>query len=609
MSELQITIENVGGIDHLETSIDEDVSLITGENASNKTSLLHGVLFGFGANEVPIRTDADEARVKLSYRDRTVERTARRQGAGIAMEGDPWIEDDETLRFERFAGLLETNLLRTAIQTGADIESLLKEPMDMKQLERERSQKLDRKRELQARIDELEGVEDDLETKRSMLERRRDEIATLEAELEDLYEETPRDDELSELRERRAELVSERDGLEDQIENLTASVDRIQEQIEDLESEIEETEATVASYDLGTLRSKRSELRAEVDEIDERIDALQSVLTANREMLNADVRDILDYESGLTDDRVECWACGQTAAVSSFEDAVDRLSDLVAREKQRRGEMMPEIEEIGSQIETAENARRELDQLEADLQSARSKLESRRESIEEKRDQLAAVEDRIAEIEDEITAAQAERAADQSDVTETIEETRVSLEAKRRDIERLEREIEDLEEQRRERAELESEIESLTVEIQDITDRIEHLESDLREVFNGAMDDLIDILAFDHVERMWLDGEFDLVIAREIDGNVREDSPENLAESEREMIGLVLGLAGYLVYDVHEVAPVLVLDSLGAFDADRTQRLVEYFSDHADLLLAAIHPEQAAGMTDGYRTYSPDAPA
>jgi len=222
---------------------------------------------------------------------------------------------------------------------------------------------------------------------------------------------------------------------------------------------------------------------------------------------------------------------------------------------------------------------------------------------------LAAIDNRIAEVEDEITAAQAERAADQSEVTETIEETRVSLEAKRRDVERLEREINDLKEQKQERADLETELESLTAEIQGITDRIEHLESDLREAFNGAMDDLMDVLAFEGVERMWLDGEFDLVIAREIDGNIREDSPENLAESERETIGLVLGLAGYLAYDVAEVAPVLVLDSLGAFDADRTRRVVDYFSDHADLLLAAIHPEQAVDMTDGYRKYSPDAPA
>jgi chromosome segregation ATPase len=609
MSDLQITIENIGGIDHLETSIEEGVSLITGENASNKTSLLHGILFGFGAEEVPVRADADQARVELSYQDRTVERTARRHSTSITTDGDSWIGPENALRFERFAGLLETNPLRTAVQTSANVESLLKEPMDIQRLERKRSQKLDRKREIQARIDELGAVEDDLETKRSTLERRRDAVTTLEAELEDLYEETPNDDELSELRERRAELVSERDGLDDQIENLTTSVERIEEEIEDLESEIEETETNVASYEIGTLRSKRAERRAEVDEIDERIDVVQSVLTANREMLNADVRDILDYESGLDEDHVECWACGQTAPVSTFEDAVDRLSDLVGKEKQRRQEKTPEIEEIEAQIEAAENASRDLERFEADLQSSKSKLASRRESIEEKREQLAAVDNRIAEVEDEITAAQAERAADQSEVTETIEETRVSLEAKRRDVERLEREINDLKEQKQERADLETELESLTAEIQGITDRIEHLESDLREAFNGAMDDLMDVLAFEGVERLWLDGEFDLVIAREIDGNIREDSPENLAESERETIGLVLGLAGYLAYDVAEVAPVLVLDSLGAFDADRTRRVVDYFSDHADLLLAAIHPEQAVDMTDGYRKYSPDAPA
>jgi len=39
------------------------------------------------------------------------------------------------------------------------------------------------------------------------------------------------------------------------------------------------------------------------------------------------------------------------------------------------------------------------------------------------------------------------------------------------------------------------------------------------------------------------------------------------------MIGLVLALAGFVTYDVGDVTPVLALDSLGAFDAERTRRL------------------------------------
>jgi hypothetical protein len=105
------------------------------------------------------------------------------------------------------------------------------------------------------------------------------------------------------------------------------------------------------------------------------------------------------------------------------------------------------------------------------------------------------------------------------------------------------------------------------------------------------MDELIDILDFDRIERIWLDGSFDLVIAREVDGAVREDSLEHLAESEREMIGLVLALAGYLTYDLPEKVPVLLIDTLGAFDTTRTERLIQFFSERTEYLVVAVRTE------------------
>jgi hypothetical protein len=121
------------------------------------------------------------------------------------------------------------------------------------------------------------------------------------------------------------------------------------------------------------------------------------------------------------------------------------------------------------------------------------------------------------------------------------------------------------------------------------------------------MDDLLLALEFERIERVWLDGNFEFVIAREVDGNVRADTIEHLAESEREMIGLVLGLAGFITYDVGEVSPVLALDSLGAFDGERTGQLIDYFADRTDVLLAAVHPATTEG--ESYERVSFEYPA
>jgi DNA repair exonuclease SbcCD ATPase subunit len=239
------------------------------------------------------------------------------------------------------------------------------------------------------------------------------------------------------------------------------------------------------------------------------------------------------------------------------------------------------------------------------LQSTRSKYDSRTESLEQKREQLAETKEGLANIETQLEQAKQERTDDHSAVSKAIEETRVALETKRRERERLEQRRSTLADRRDERDRKQEQLNDLSAEIRDLTSRIENLESDLRETFNDAIDDLLAVLQFEDIERMWLDGNFELVVAREVEGAVREDSIENLAESERGMIGLVLGLAGYLSYDIDTVSPVLVVDSLGAFDAERADRLLEYFGEHVAYLVAAVHPEQVAEAETGQTAPAP----
>jgi len=94
---------------------------------------------------------------------------------------------------------------------------------------------------------------------------------------------------------------------------------------------------------------------------------------------------------------------------------------------------------------------------------------------------------------------------------------------------------------------------------------------------------------------------FELHIVRTAaDGTAYEDTIEHLSESEREVTGLVFALAGYLVHDVDETVPFIILDSLEAIDSNRIARVVEYFGDQAPYLVAALLPEDAAGLPDTY---------
>ena len=96
--------------------------------------------------------------------------------------------------------------------------------------------------------------------------------------------------------------------------------------------------------------------------------------------------------------------------------------------------------------------------------------------------------------------------------------------------------------------------------------------------------------------------QLDLHVTRQTDEvTTYEDSVAHLSESEREITGLVLALAGYLVHDVHEKMPFILLDSLEAIDSERIAQLVEYLEQYASYSVVALLPEDASALDDDYQ--------
>jgi len=596
MTDITLDIQNIGGIDDVTVSFESEVTLVQGPNATNKTSLLQSILFALGVSTVPIKSGADEAHVELTIGNQTVTRTARRTEQGINTGGQTWIEDDdERLLLERFAALLETNPLRAAISREQEIESLLKEPMNIDALETERAAKMERKRQMEARLDELSTVDEGLTEREHELAEKRERESELETRLEELEDKRDgtddgEDEELAALRERRADLRSEKADSQGQVNRLEGAVDRLESQLDDVAADIEKAEAAVEGTDVESLKQERVDIKTELERVETRLDVLQSVLTANREMLASEFTGILGYEARLTGDEFTCWACGRPAEGENFEGTVEDLQRLIEQDKKQLRDREPELDELDKRIEAARQAHSRRQELVTKRRDIEQQLEERRDSLKQGRSRLEELRTELQSVDEEIAEHEAESRDADDEVAEKLESTRVDLRSLRLEMDRLERECEDLREKQREREEATEHIETLVDEIATLTDRIENLEGELRENFNAAMDDLLNALNFEQIERVWLDGEFKLVIAREVDGSVRTDTVEHLAESEREMIGLVLCLAGYVTYDIDEVSPVLVLDSLGAFDGDRTERLIDYFADRTDVLLAAVHP-------------------
>jgi hypothetical protein len=84
-------------------------------------------------------------------------------------------------------------------------------------------------------------------------------------------------------------------------------------------------------------------------------------------------------------------------------------------------------------------------------------------------------------------------------------------------------------------------------------------------------------------------------------GSVYEDTVDHLSESEREVVGLVFALSGYLVHEVHKEVPFMLLDSLEALDAQRIGTLIDYLSEQVPNIVVALLPEDAAAVDEEYQ--------
>lgn len=470
----------------------------------------------------------------------------------------------------------------------------------METLKAERSAKVTEKRDLKTELSDLVDLDSELEQVRRDLSSKRDRIAELEDELQTLRdrhsESDDTDSELERLREERAELVGERDTQRRRVENTEEAIERFEQRHEALSEQIEDAEARVEEYDPESLRSEKERLEAQVAERENRLSVLQSVLTANREMYNSDFAGAIGQERSLMGDTLTCWACGQSAAAEDFEETFDELVDLVERDQEELESHRPRIRELESRLEDVRDAESSLRELRAERREVENTISERRGSLETQRDRLRDIESRLHDISERIEEREHERAGLESDTTQRIEDVRVEIQTARNDVDQLEDRREELQRRLEERDEIESQVEELTAEIEAVTEQIENTEQEIRTSFNETMADLVSLLGFERIQRVWLDGDFELIIAREVDGTVQHESVDHLAESERELIGLVLGLAGYLTYDLHDQVPVLAIDSLSAFDAARVRRIIEYVADVADWVLVAVHPETAGEL-------------
>jgi peptidoglycan hydrolase CwlO-like protein len=631
-STAELTAENIGGIDRTEVEFEPGITVLAGRNATNRTSLLQAIMAAVGSDGASLKADAEEGTVELQIDGETYTRTLERHDNRVETRGGPYV-DDPTLA-DLFAFLLESNEVRRSAVTDADLRDLIMRPVDTAEIQAEIERLVDERRAVDDELEELEklkrrlpSLEEERTELQAEIEDTKAELAEIESAIDaqDVDVERSREEQaevetkLKELREVRSELEEVRYDLEteqESLESVRAKKRNVDEAYEELPDD--------PTDDIDALEQRIDQLRSQKQQLEAELNEIQNVIGFNEERLedgSSPVTDVFEGESenAVTDEllpqeTVTCWTCGTDVETEQIETTVEKLQKSSKRLVGDINDIEAELEEVTERRQTLQEQRREHERLERrrdELDAELEKTEARIEELSNRRDDLR---EEVERMESEIEAQENDSYEEILDLHKEANQLEYDLGRLENELERVQGNIETIGERLDEESALKTRREEISAEIEALRGRIDNIEQDIVEIFNDHMDNILELLNYDNIERIWLerrktevrDGRrkttktvFDFHIARKTSsGTTYEDTVENLSESEREVTGLLLALSGYLAHEVYETVPFMLLDSLEAIDAARIATLVEYFDDFGEFLVIALLPEDAATLDD-----------
>jgi predicted nucleic acid-binding Zn-ribbon protein len=634
-----LVVRNIGGIDETEATFEPGVTVLAGRNATNRTSLLQAIMAAHGSDDVSPKADADEGHVELAIDGETYTRTVERRNGRLETSGDPYL-DDPTVA-DLFAFLLESNQARRAVLTDADLREVIMRPIDTDEIKADVDRLLERRRQIDEQLDDLDGLKDRLpalEEERTRLQDRIEEktaeLADVEAEVEaadadveqSREEQAELEDRLETLQERRSEL----DDIRYELETEQDSLDSVRADKREVDTEYGELPETPAG-DIEELDARIDELRTRKQTLESELNELQSVIGFNQERLqegdsgfldalddgseNADVTDEL-----LPDETVTCWTCGSDVEAGQIEATVETLQDLSQRRVGDISEIENELDEHTSERSELQDHQRQRERLERRQTDLEDAIEDTEDRIDELTDRREAVHQEIEAIEAEIEALENDAYDEILDLHKEANQLEYDIGSLENDLDRVEENITRIEDRLDEETALDAERDAVNEEIEDLRTKIERIERQAIEEFNDRMAAVLELLEYDNLARVWLERTdrevtegrrtvtrsiFELHVTRQTDsGATYEDAVGNLSESEREVTGLIFALAGYLAHDVYEDVPFMLLDSLEAVDATRIGSIVEYLAEVSEYLVVALLEEDAAALDDRHHAIS-----
>lgn len=609
-----VEVKNIGGIDHTIVEFGPGPTVLRGRNATNRSSFLRSIMAALGSDLPSLKADADEGHVQMTIGGERYTRTLKRTPNGIVRSGDPYLDDAEDA--DLFAFLLGDNEVRLSIERDEDLRELLLQPVDTEQIESDITRLMAERDETDRQLAEIDRLRDAFEE----MEVERTQVAARMSEIRDRVEST----------EDPAERIPLETGSRQDLENALVKLRKKRGQLEDIRYEIRTERESIQALetDLESIEESIDELPTRPDlrreELDEEIDRLQSrearletrigQLGAVREF-NHQMLDQLetpfeeagpDLQAFLDDGDFRCWTCGTAVNDEAIRETLEVLDSLREGLVDDRSEIVGDLRSARTERTSLQRQASNRENLENERASILEDIERRHERISDLRERAETLGTEIETLEGVIAEMEYDDYDDLLDEQRELNALEFELQRLEEEWERLSMELADMREAIERRGALESQRAEITEDIVELRTRVDRIETEAIAAFNEHMKELLEVLDYHNIERVWIErrsGESNSefvshVVRRDEDGATYEDSVAHLSESEREVIGLVFALAGYLVHELHEEVPFILLDSLEVIDSDRIATIVKYFSEYAEWLVVALLPEDASAIGD-----------
>jgi DNA repair exonuclease SbcCD ATPase subunit len=589
----KLAFENIAGIRSGTATISEGRNVVQASNFAGKSSFVHAVQTVMGTTgrdgrPHPLTEGADEGTVALEGDGASYEVTLERAADGtVVRHGTGYIEDDTDRECARlFAFLGENNPIRARVRNEQELTDLLQAPLDIEDIETRIDRLRSERESVTSRLESAEQATDTLPSVQETIRRLEDDLETLRerrAEIADRVGDTD-----SESRALSDELAERRSDLH----GATQTVSRLRKQLERKETRLAEKREELDRLDVPEEPSASTDIadrEARIETLERQLDLLEGLHRANRRVLEADeVQLVADVDSSLAGDEFDCWVCGETTTRDDVEERLAALQDRITTLRTEKTALSEAIEERRREQRRIRNERRRKEQIEERVGTLAA-------DVDELRGDLRQAEEREAELSGTVETLEERVEQAETELNEDLTDIKAALRTKESELDEQRARLAELRETGQKATELRERKDRLSEEIEGLRNRKKQTQWEIKEEFDTAMQEAIERFApgfdgarFNVVTTPDNDIErFELIVAR--DG--RETVIDNLSEGERELVGIVVAVAGYRAFDVAERVPVVLLDGISQLSADNLERLADYLDDAGTTLVTTAYPE------------------